>query len=893
MRHKLQIFAICMLFMSNSPVYAASPPVFDWQRCLGGSGQDMPVRILKGNDGYNYLLGSTGSNNGDVTINRGSIDIWLVKQDTLGKIVWERSYGGSNMDIGTAFSQLPDGGFILSGYTASNNGNFSGNKGNFDAFLIRTDNHGNILWQKLYGGSQVDLIYSMFQSQDGGFILVGGTYSNDGDVSNNMGDQDFWILKTDSTGSIIWSRSIGGSGLDVCHSLTENSAGEIIASGTTNSSNGHITRKHFGHDFWVVKLSSQGNLLWEKCYGGNDQDAAFSICRTSSGQYSIAGYSKSSDGDLISNNGYNDYWIIIIDEIGNLLMQKNYGGSGAETVYSVIQTVDGGFLLTGGTTSNDGDIKVNYGLEDIWLVKIDRNLNIEWTKNYGGRHNERPCNVIQNADEGFTVASYSYSNDLNVSGNHGTSDFWIFRLRCKTPNAEFNFLKNVVCEGQAAILNNLSTDATAYSWKLNRRNISDSENPVLPILNPGLYGIELTAFTCYNSDTFSGSYTVQKKPLASIISNEPVICSGSSVTLSSSLQGNCTWNTLANSTSILVYHAGNYWVDVESGACIVRSDTLTLLAYPLPAVYLGPDTSICSPGTLTLNAPSGMDQYMWSNLATANSILVNTSGTYHVTVSNRYCTNSDSITVQFISCSAPIANFSSNTQAICTGESIQFIDDSENAISWQWTFPGGNPSYSNQQNPQVVYNTPGRYNIILNVTNNNGNHTIMRLNYLTVNQVLKPQVNITSNNLSCIGNYSTYLWHYNGNVVPGAIHQMHVATVEGYYQVEITDENNCKAISDSVPFFITNQFELKNNPPILYLHPNPATNELKVLRTHKASGTLRLLNLMGEVLRNYSASENHEEVISIDISRLSNGTYILEFTGHDGLVSRNKFIKHQ
>lgn len=322
MRHFRFILLLSFFIADFSRGYAASPPLLEWQKCLGGSSQDMPVHLIKGTDGYIYTLGSTSSIDGDVSSNNGSLDLWLTKQDSTGNLIWQRTYGGSGIDVGTGIVEVSGGNFVLGGYTASSNGDVSSNHGNFDAWILKINAQGNIIWEKTIGGSQVDLSYTLLATQDGGFILGGGTYSNDGNVSGNHGDQDFWIVKVNGTGTLVWQRSLGGTGLDVCYSVVENSAGELIACGSTNSTNGNVVGNHGTYDFWVNKLSPNGSLIWSKTLGGSLQEAALSIALGVSGEYAIAGYSKSTDGDLSINYGYNDFWICILNENGSVMKKK-------------------------------------------------------------------------------------------------------------------------------------------------------------------------------------------------------------------------------------------------------------------------------------------------------------------------------------------------------------------------------------------------------------------------------------------------------------------------------------------------------------------------------------------------------------------------------------------
>lgn len=821
MYKKLLLFFFLLFCSIGLKIWAAAPPVMDWQKCLGGTGQDMPVRMLLSQDGSIYTLGSTGSINGDISSNFGSNDFWLTKMDTLGNLLWQKNFGGSNMDIGTSLVQLMNGDLILAGYSASNNGQVSNNYGNFDVWVLRVNSSGNIIWQKNFGGSQVDLCYAMIATRDGGLLLGGGSYSNDHDVSGNHGDQDFWLLKLDASGNKIWQRSLGGSGLDVCYSLVENNNLEIIACGSTNSTNGDVNGLRGRYDFWVVKLNASGTLLWQKCLGGSDHDAAFSLTVTGSSNYLVAGYSKSSDGDLTSNYGFTDYWMTLLDDNGNLIRQKNFGGSGADVSYSVINTSDGGYLLCGGSTSADIDVKNNMGMEDSWLAKIDANLNLEWSKSYGGSGNERPSQAIQMPDGGFLVVSYAFSNDGDVTGNHGSADFWIVKLACKVPQANFSTSSFNFCSGDSIRFTNTSVSSSAYNWSTNGVTFSTSNNPVFVASQTGNLNITLESQTCYASSQISANLQINA----------------------------------------------------------------------VPVVDLGQDTSICQGRQLTLEGPAGSWNYMWQDGSSGSTFNVTGSGIYSVIVSNGHCSAADSIHVEIILCALPTANFTSTTQEICPGSTLQFMDNSQNATSRTWYFPGGTPSTSNQLNPQVSYAQSGTYSVMLTVTDGSSSHTVMRVNYVTVHgNPAKPQVSINANLLTS-SPADKYQWLMNNQIIAGADQQTFIANAQGFYQVEISDQNNCKAKSDSVLYrstHVQNVIEMENR-----IWPNPTRGWIHISSgiIHEQINRITIYDLNGSLISQTNTEGTGPSALQIDMSHLSSGLYIIETVNGSGQSQINKIQK--
>jgi len=229
----------------------------------------------------------------------------------------------------------------------------------------------SISFARVFGGSDDDRAYCIQQTSDGGYIVAGYTYSNDIDVSGNQGVYDYWVVKLDSSGNIEWQKCFGGSDDDRAYCIQQTSNGGYIVAGYTESNNGDVSGNHGKNDYWIVKLDSSGNIEWQKCLGGYYNDYACSIQQTSNGGYIVAGYTESNNGDVSGNHGSYDYWIVKLDSSGNIRWQKCLGGSGDDRAYSIQQTSDGGYIVTGYTESNDGEVSGNHGSKDYWIVRLD------------------------------------------------------------------------------------------------------------------------------------------------------------------------------------------------------------------------------------------------------------------------------------------------------------------------------------------------------------------------------------------------------------------------------------------------------------------------------------------------------------------------------------------
>jgi hypothetical protein len=422
---KKTIPVVALLIFSLS---CFSQPAIQWQKCLGGTSYDEAHSVQQTADGGYIVAGFTQSNNGDVTGNHGGYDYWVVKLNSNGNVQWQKCLGGTGDDHSSSVQQTTDGGYIVAGRTGSNDGDATGNHGDWDYWVVKLDSSGNIQWQKCLGGTGSDFASSIQQTTDGGYIVAGYTYSNEGDVTGNHGYSDYWVVKLNSSGNVQWQKCLGGTGDDFASSVQQTTDGGYIVAGQTGSNDGDVTGNHGYGDCWVVKLDSSGNILWQKCLGGTSVEWAFSIQQTTDGGYIAAGRTGSNDGDVTGNHGYWDYWVVKLDSSGNILWQKCLGGTIDESASSIQQTADGGFIVTGIDLSNNGDVTGHHGFYDCWVVKLDGSGNIQWQKCLGGIGDDAATDVQETTDGGYIVAGATASNDGDVTGNHGASDCWIVKL---------------------------------------------------------------------------------------------------------------------------------------------------------------------------------------------------------------------------------------------------------------------------------------------------------------------------------------------------------------------------------------------------------------------------------------------------------------------------------
>ena len=283
---------------------------------------------------------------------------------------WQRTLGGTADDGANALVKTADGGMAIAGYTYSNDGDVTANHGNYDFWVVKLDSSGGKQWAKTYGGSSADICYHITSAADGGYLLAGSTLSNDGDVSGNHGKTDAWVVKTDGSGAKQWTKTFGGSGDDYAFAVTTNATGGFSIAGATTSSDGDVTGYHGGpYDILAVSMDGSGNKIWAKTLGGSGTDYALSITSTNDGGCAIAGWTGSNDGDVTGNHGNTDAWVVKLNSSSGKQWAKAMGGTGTEDFRGIFPTADG-YMMAGRTNSNDRDVTGNHGIFDIWAVRV-------------------------------------------------------------------------------------------------------------------------------------------------------------------------------------------------------------------------------------------------------------------------------------------------------------------------------------------------------------------------------------------------------------------------------------------------------------------------------------------------------------------------------------------
>lgn len=407
-----------LIFFTFLTLNVMAQPAIEWQKCFGGSESETFGDMAKTNNGGFILVGTTWSNNGDVSGVHNSGDGWIVKVDSFGSIEWEKSLGGSEYDIFNCVIPLENEGYLLAGSSESNDGDVSGHHGTpgykKDFWVVKLDSLANIIWQKSYGGTGSERLKSIIETIDNGYMLVGESDSEDGDISDYNGG--LWVVKIDSVGGLEWEKSYGSGSAEGAVSVVQDSSGNYIYLGYQNE------------DYYVIKTNSTGAILWEKHYGGSYLEQPSEIIKSHDSGFLIVGDSKSTDEDITGNESGQDIWVIKIDSSGNLLWQNSFGGSNGDNGYSITQTSDGGYAVTGQSSSDDEDLIENLGYYDFWTIKIDSIGQLIWQISFGGSEGERGKCIIPLDDGKLILAGETDSQNGDVINNHGKRDFWLIKI---------------------------------------------------------------------------------------------------------------------------------------------------------------------------------------------------------------------------------------------------------------------------------------------------------------------------------------------------------------------------------------------------------------------------------------------------------------------------------
>ncbi len=729
--------ASAIVNVSANPIQSTLPGP-DWELAHGGDLSDelnhaeafqktfdggyvMAVKTTSGSGGDLGSLGPVGGGSGS--------DLWLVKMKPDGYIDWHRRYGGKDEESPKAVKQTMDGGYIVVGSSNSTTDDVHCNHCaslNPDFWILKLDGLGYIQWSKSYGGTEPDEAYDVIETANGDFIVAGYSLSSDGDViTPNAGAEDGWVIKLNSFGDLAWEKSYGGNVADILKAIQFDFAtGGYVFAGNSSSTNLINAANNGAEDYWLVSTDAQGNVLNQKTFGGSGEDFLNYMIPTDDGGFLINGSTNSPNLAGVNYHAAEDYWVVKLDGQTNLQWNQCYGGSGLDIGSDLIQTNEGGFLLIGGSVSNDGDVKHgNPGTADYWVVKINENGIIQWQTTVGSATDDVGMTAEQAVDGTFIVAGI-ITSDISASNTISSydkdNDVWIYKFK-DFGNCDGNLISvpNPLCQGSTVTFTPVISNQGNYTYEWFVQGIPAGNSLTFSYVftAPGTYTIELVVndllgcpkYTCFQEvDVLPG-------PNASAGSDQ-TICTGGSATLNASPGGlDYEWSTGATTQSITESPTAQtaYTVtvtDPANGCSASSSATIFVVTLTVDA---GQDESICTGSSASLTAtPNGSFpglSYIWSNGNTNSNISVSPSSSptnYTVTVTVAGC-NSASDVVQVTLEPLPVITVTNTIPVSCTGVNDGVVTFTVNSTHFDYVITSSISPISGSVNGTNTATVPG------------------------------------------------------------------------------------------------------------------------------------------------------------------------------------------
>lgn len=414
----------------------------EWEKSFGGKHTEYLSEILATPD-YGFILAgssASGKNGNKTEINEGDLDYWIAKMDEKGSLEWQKNFGSKGKDFLKMMKATKDGGYILGGNSSSSKSELkkSDCNGKDDLWIVKLNAAGGITWEKTIGGFNQENLGDILPTSDG--YLIGG--SSNSPISGNKtesckGNSDYWIVKLDSKGEIAWQKTYGGSRVDILKVICQTTDGGAIIAGSSNSPmSGDKTEGGYGfQDFWLIRIDKSGEIIWQRTIGAEGDDDLSCMIRLRDGNYIVAGTSNSGSNALKSTSGKDtDFWIFKMNEMGEILWQKNYDYGKVDILVSVEENNDGTIVVGGyaqsevmGTAKKD-----KKGINDYIILKIDSSGEEIWSRTVGSEGDDVLTKAIETRDGSYILAGTSegkISRDRN--NKMGKNDFWIVKLNDK------------------------------------------------------------------------------------------------------------------------------------------------------------------------------------------------------------------------------------------------------------------------------------------------------------------------------------------------------------------------------------------------------------------------------------------------------------------------------
>lgn len=427
--------ACAALFPDPAAARPVSNPAILWQACVGSHADDTFHAVEPTPDGGCIAVGFMTLPPVDTRTVHGRREMLAVKYAKSGAQEWKKTFGGFENDEACDLVVLADGSSLVVGSTDSPQGDVSAYHGCNDLWAVRLDASGNTRWQKAFGGSLEDFGFGVIPAADGSFVIAGATSSNDGDVSGSHGGSDAWLIRIDDAGNLLWQTCIGGKGDDMAFDVIRGIDDGFVAVGRLDRlptvEDVDLQTNGLGNVL-AVKVTTDGTIAWQSDFGGWEEDVGYGIAAASDSTYIIAGMSRSYNASSRDHLGGDDAWVLDIDSTGHMLWNKVFGGWADDRLRSIKQMADGSFICIGTTSSANasGDVGGLHGnSSDVWLLAVDGKGGLLWQRCLGGRDTDAGYDVYDLADGSFrAVGAGSPRGEQDIAGGGTGQDAWILTV---------------------------------------------------------------------------------------------------------------------------------------------------------------------------------------------------------------------------------------------------------------------------------------------------------------------------------------------------------------------------------------------------------------------------------------------------------------------------------
>ncbi len=538
-----------------------------WQKIISADDEDRGVRAVQTTDG-GFMIGANSNSgvSGDKTVyGFGNDDYWIIKLNVSGEIIWQKVFGGGGSDLLTDLESTPDGGVLIAGYS---NSTASGNKtenvyGSSDFWVLKLNTAGDIEWQNNIGGFEFDYKPQISFDNMGNYYVGGTSYSNAGGDKTEMhkGFGDYWAIKLNNSGTIIWQNTIGGALGDEVYDIDVDDSGSMILMGTSSSpTSADKAEISISKDYWVVKLKTDGSVDWENTINASNEDYGTAVAVCPDGGYLVGGYSNSIPGTdkiepyiipmfnsyVVSNSEKNDFWILKLDSVGNTIWQNTIGGNMGDFLTSIAITNEEKIIL-GGTSKSDKSADKSEAMLFPIQEKIEED---DWGNKWTDYYPNTDFWVVQLQPENCALID-ELCNTLDDNCNGLIDDDVIETISISAAGAtEF-------CQGGSVILN-ATYSGTSVQWQKNGSNIPGAIAASYTATTKGNYAC-ITTSDCSSATSDPIFVNVFKNPKAIISAAGPTtFCVGGSVTLNVSPVAGCSYQWYKDALPIMGATATNY-----------------------------------------------------------------------------------------------------------------------------------------------------------------------------------------------------------------------------------------------------------------------------------------------------------------------------------------------